>query len=814
MFMKQFFVLLVWACFVLPVSAQNVLHGVVTDAADGSPLPGASVMVEGTFQGVHTSSNGTFRFGNIAGPLVSLRISFVGFEPQTVEVDMSLQRNQPLAISLERSMLMSQEVIVQATRADSRTPSTHTNVSASEIAARNLGQDLPFLLSLTPSLITSSDAGAGIGYTWMNIRGSDNSRINVTLNGVPINDAESHGVWWVNMPDIASSTENIQIQRGVGTSTHGAAAFGATISLSTTGLNADPYAEIVSSGGSFNTLRNTANFGTGLMAQRWAFDGRLSRISSDGYIDRSFSDLKSFYLSGGYYGANTVVQAITFSGKETTYQAWNGVPGSMLESQRTFNPSGMYFDTEGNMRFYENETDNYQQDHYQLHVTHRLGLNWVANTSLHYTYGRGYYEQYRQNDRFSRYGLPNVVIDNQVFSRTDLVRQRWLDNHFYGLTWALDYSGRQGLNAVWGGGYNIYEGDHFGKIIWARLATGFDKNHRYYDNGAEKKDFNSFLKFNFELNPQLYFYLDQQYRHINYTFVGRAMVNNEVVNVDQTAVFHFWNPKTGFMWQMNEGQTLSLFAGMSNREPVRRDFTESSPDSRPRHETLRNVELGWRMNTSKTLLAANLYLMDYKDQLVLTGQINDVGGFSRTNIDRSYRVGVELEGAYRFSRLLGWSGNITLSQNKIREFVEFSDEYDADGNWLGEATHQQTYSNTDIAFSPSVVAASKLEIRPLPAFSVNLISKYVGKQYIDNTSNANRMLDPYLVNDLLFGWSVENGLFRQLELTFGIYNLLAEQYITNAWVYKGAVDGLVQTLDDGYFPQAGRHFLMGLRLKI
>ncbi len=809
--MKRVSALLVMVFIAVPVFAQFSLSGTVKDSADKSPLPGANVVIEGSFRGVHTGGDGGFIFESLNKGTYTIRVSYVGYQTHKEEVE--VDDATVIEIFLEPSAILSQEVIVSATRADRRTPSTYTNVNREEITSRNLGQDIPVLLNLTPSLITSSDAGAGVGYTWMNIRGSDNSRINVTLNGVPVNDAESHGVWWVNMPDIASSTENIQIQRGVGTSTQGAASFGATISLNTTGLNRDPYAEIFNSGGSFNTLRNTANFGTGLMANRWAFDGRLSRINSDGYIDRSFSDLKSFYFSGGYYGKNTVIQAITFSGKEQTYQAWNGVPSDMLETNRTFNPSGMYFDQDGNMQFYDNETDNYQQDHYQLHITRRINGDWVGNTSFHYTYGRGYYEQYRENDRFSRYGLPNVVIDDTEFSRTDLIRQRWLDNHFYGLTWSANYKGSGRLNSIIGGGYNMYDGDHFGKIIWARLAQDIDKDYRYYDNNAQKSDFNSFIKLNYEILPGLFAFGDMQYRNIIYDFVGLGMVENEIVPLEQTARFDFFNPKAGFVYEISSKHNVYTFLGMSNREPVRRDFTESSPDSRPRHETLRNVEVGYKYTAGNLKLGLNYYLMDYRDQLILTGEINDVGGFTRTNIEDSYRMGIELESAYRFNSMFSWSGNITLSRNKIPEFTEYSDQYDENWNWTG--VHVQTYTDTDIAFSPSVVGASRIDITPISGASFAIMSKYVGKQYIDNTMSSDRMLDAYFVNDLKLAYTFENSILRELEVSFLINNILDVKYITNAWIYKGIVgDNGLTAIEDGYFPQAGRHFLLGLRLRL
>lgn len=809
--MKRFSLIAAMTLLCMSSFAQLTIRGIVKDADEMTALPGATVSLENSFTGTHTNAQGIFGLSGLAPGSYSLQVSFMGYTRYVQEID--LKANVVLEVLLQRSATMTQEVVVNAMRADSRTPLTYSNVSKEQIQERNLGQDLPYLISLTPSVIVSSDAGAGVGYTWMNIRGSDYTRINVTLNGIPVNDAESHGVWWVNMPDIASSTDNIQIQRGVGTSTQGTASFGATISLNSTNVEDQTYAEVFSSGGSFNTLRNTVSFGTGLIDGHWAFDGRLSRISSDGFIDRASSDLKSYYVSGGYYGKRTVVKALTFGGSEKTYQAWNGVPGDSLKTNRTFNPSGMHKDQQGNIVFYDDETDNYQQDHYQLHVTHELSPTWVGNVSLHYTYGRGYYEQYRENDRFSRYNLPNVVIENTVISRSDLIRRRWLDNHFYGVTYGLNYNSFDRLTAIFGGGYNIYDGDHFGEIIWARMAPNANIRHRYYDNNGTKKDFNVFAKINYELASGLHWFVDIQNRRIVYDFVGLGMVNNQIVPLEQRARFNFWNPKTGLIYDLNSNHQLYAFAGIGNREPVRKDFTESSPGSRPKHETMRNYELGYRYAQPTVMAGVNFYLMDYDNQLILTGMINDVGGFTRQNIKDSYRMGVELEGAYRMNSKLEWGGNLTLSRNIIPEFTEYNTAYDNNWNMIG--VEQYTYKNTTIAFSPSVVAASMLMYRPLEAVGLALHSKYVGKQHIDNTRNASRMLDAYFVNDLKFSYTLKNGLFRELEFSLMINNVLDVNYITNAWVEKGVLGdrGLI-SLYDGYFPQAGRHFLGGVRLRL
>ena len=802
--------MIIWLFLPFIAIAQFEIQGSVKDAADNSPLAGANIMIKGTFKGVFTQADGTYRLGNLPQGKYELQVSYLGYESMVYEI--ILADNYSIDFALQRAATLTDEIVVMATRAGSHTPATYTNLSGKELREGYLGQDLPFLISLSPSLVTSSDAGTGIGYTWMSIRGSDNSRINVTMNGIPLNDAESHGVWWVNMPDIVSSVDNLQIQRGVGLSTHGAGAFGGTISLQTTTLRDEPYAEINSSAGSFNTFRNSLGFGSGLVGNHWAFDGRFSKISSGGYIDRASANLGSYYLSGGYYGKKTAVKAITFSGSEKTYQAWNGVPGDSLQNNRTFNPSGLYYDDNGNIRYYDNETDNYRQDHYQLHLTHAFSGFFTANLSAHYTYGRGYYEQYRANERFSRYNLPNVVIGEEVISRSDLIRQRWLDNHFYGLTYSFNYESRKKLNLTLGGGYHIYEGDHFGEIIWARYAVHANIRHRYYQNDALKKDFNTFVKTAYEVIPGLHLFTDLQYRNISYNFLGLAWVQEKISNLQQDADFRFFNPKVGLNYKLNPSNSIYVYAGIGNREPVRRDFTESSPESRPVHETLRNLEAGYEHRSRNAMLKANFFLMNYKNQLVLTGEINDVGGFTRKNIDKSFRSGIELEAGLIFSKIAQWQGNISLSRNIIPLFTEHVDAYDENWNWTGYDIRE--YRNTEIAFSPPVVAASQFIVKPFENFSINISSKYVGRQFIDNTSNKQRMLDAYMVHNLKLAYSIFPKFMEEIQVSLLVNNLLNQMYSTNAWVYKGVVgdQGLI-AIEDGYFPQAGINFLGGITLR-
>jgi iron complex outermembrane recepter protein len=792
------------------VLSQFTFSGSVSGAESGNPLPGANVMIHGTFRGIFTDASGQFRMENLKAGTYNVTVSFLGYE--SIQQQIVLDENKRFDFLLTRSTILTEEFVVSATRADDHTPATYTNLTREELSSSNLGQDLPFLISLTPSLITSSDAGAGVGYTWMNIRGSDNTRINVTVNGVPVNDAESHGVWWVNMPDIVSSVDNMQIQRGVGLSTHGAGAFGGTISLQTTTLRDKPYAEISSSAGSYNTMKNSLSLGSGLIGKHWAFDGRISHTGSDGYIDRASSKLRSYYLSGGFYGEKTVVKAITFSGNEKTYQAWYGVPGDSLESNRTFNPAGLYYDDQGILRYYENETDNYQQDHYQLHLTHAFSKAVTANLTGHYTYGRGYYEQYRANDEFSRYNLPDVEIGNEVITSSDLIRQRWLDNHFYGFTYSFNYMDMNRWKMTWGGAYNIYEGDHFGEIIWARIAPQSNIRYRYYQNDGLKKDFNTFLKADYELLPGLHIFSDLQYRSVAYNFLGLAWVHENITDLQQDAYFHFFNPKLGINYHLNSSANLYAYAGIGNREPVRDDFTDSSPESRPKEETLRNIELGFNQRGKNFMFNANVYLMDYKNQLILTGEINDVGGFTRKNIDKSYRAGIELEAALIFTPNLQWQGNLTLSRNIIPQITEYVDQYDNDWNWIGFETKE--YRDVEIAFSPSIVAASIFSYKPVDGLNLNLSSKYVGKQFIDNTSSKSRMLEDYLTHNLMVNYSIYSAFLKEVQLTVQINNLTNSMYSTNAWVYKGVVgdQGLI-TIEDGYFPQAGIHILAGINLK-
>ncbi|WP_420576985.1 TonB-dependent receptor [Ekhidna sp.] len=711
------------------------------------------------------------------------------------------------------------DVIVYATRANENTPTTYSEISKKEIEDVNLGQDLPILLNLSPSLVTTSDAGAGVGYTGLRIRGSDATRINVTINGIPVNDSESHGVFWVNMPDFASSVDNIQIQRGVGTSTNGAAAFGATVNLQTNVPSRDAYAEVNNSFGSFNTRKHTLMYNTGLLNDKWSFESRLSKIASDGYIDRAESDLQSYFLSGGYYGDKTILKALVFGGKEVTYQSWWGTPQAVLENdeagiEEVIANNGYTPEQAQNIRtagrtfnyyLYENEVDNYQQDHYQLHLSHQLSDALTANIAGHYTYGRGYFEQYRNDDDFADYGLDNVVLGDTTITSTDLIRRRWLDNDFYGTTFSFNYL-KDDLDITLGGAWNKYDGDHFGEIIWAEYASNSEIRERYYNNYGLKTDFNVYLKANYQLND-LNLFADIQVRKIDYETVG---IDSDLRVIDTGDDYTFFNPKVGATYQLNEQSNVYASFAIGNREPVRNDFVDAPGGITPKHETLRNLEVGYRSYGQDFSLQANYYLMDYENQLVLTGELNDVGSSIRQNVPDSYRMGVELVGAYQFTDQLRWDANLTLSRNKISNFTEVLYNY---GTNFDEFNIEETqYEDTDISFSPNIIGGSQLTYSPFDGFDASLRSKYVGQQYLDNTGNEDRSIDAYFVNDLRLSYNFSVSSIENVNISLLVNNILDEKYSSNGYTF-GYAGGDYVVRENYYYPQAGRNFLLALNLQ-
>jgi iron complex outermembrane receptor protein len=811
-FMSVFFRALAVLLFLPSLAiAQFSLSGTVSDATNKQFLTGASVQLSST-KGLMTDAAGKFSFTDLPAGNYSVRVSYLGYEPvsQTVE----LKASQILNFVLQKSTIRTGEVVITATRANDKTGTTFTNVSKEELAERNFGQDLPYLLEQTPSVVVNSDAGAGVGYTGLRIRGSDITRINVTVNGVPINDAESHGAFFVNMPDLASSIQDIQVQRGVGTSTNGAAAFGASLNIRTIGLNRDAYAEVTNGYGSFNTWRHTASFGTGLINNKFTIDGRLSKIASDGYIDRGFSDLKSYYLEAGYHGKTGSLRFVTFAGKEKTYQAWNGVPQDSLKANRTFNSLT-----------YDNETDNYQQDHYQLHYSKSFGSRFDLGGAFHFTRGRGYYEQYKNGRTLADYGIAPLVLKDTTISISDLIQQKWLDNNFYGATYAANYySPNEKFTATIGGGWNKYDGDHFGEVIWARYASNSEIRHRWYFNNALKTDFNIFGRVNFQATEKLGFFGDLQHRIINYQIQG---VEDKQVDVTLPKTqFSFWNPKAGATYAIAKNQAFYGSFAVGNREPVRTDFTDQpladkNAGKKPLPERMFNWEAGYRLRgndqvlfglNSRYSIDANYYFMDYKNQLVLTGQLNDVGSPLRTNIKDSYRTGVELAGLINLNEFVEISSNLTLSRNKIKNYTETVYVYNAD--YVPENIIENNYAQTDISFSPQVISAHKIEVQPLKGLKAALLYKTVSKQFLDNTSNEGRKINAYQVLDFRVRYTLKQAFMRELEFAVLVNNVLNKKYEANGYTFSEMYTGDPTRYDyNYYYPQATRNFLVSVGLK-
>ena len=689
------------------------------------------------------------------------------------------------------------EVVVSSTRANEKMGMAFTNVYQKDLKKNNLGQDLPFLLNQLPSVVVSSDAGAGVGYTGIRIRGSDPTRVNVTLNGVPYNDSESQGTYWVNMPDFASSAQSIQVQRGVGTSTNGAGAFGASININTLSYQKEAYGETNFTVGSFNTLKTNVLASTGLLNDHFVVDVRLSKLSSDGYIDRASSDLKSFYVSAGYYGKESFVRFNAFSGKEITYQAWEGVPESLLKTNRTFNPYT-----------YDNQVDNYQQDHYQLISSFKINENWTFNPTLHYTKGRGYYEQFKPQDKFANYGLPNVVIGTETIKKTDLVRRKWLDNDFYGVTYSLDYRSNKKFTANIGGAWNKYDGDHFGEIIWAKNASTSDIRYRWYQSNALKTDFNIFAKAYYQVNDALNFYGDLQYRTVVYDIKGTGDKRQDIT---QRSNYQFVNPKVGVNFQVNKFTSVYTSYAVGNKEPSRQDFIDNAPKA-PLAENLQDLEVGYRLGGQVFSFDANIYYMNYKNQLVLTGQVNGVGEAIRVNVPKSYRAGLELSATWKMAEKWKLAANTTFSQNKIKNFTETVVNYDGDADKINK------FTKTDISFSPNVISGGQLSFTPCKNLELTWLSKYVSKQFMDNTSDVNRSLNAFFVNDLRATFTVKPNverrpIFKEITFSLLVNNLFNHLYESNGYTYSYIYDKQTTT-ENFYYPQAGTNFLLAVKVRL
>jgi len=685
-------------------------------------------------------------------------------------------------------------VEVKAVRAADRAPVTKTNISRKEIEKQNLGQDIPFILNQTPAVVVNSDAGNGVGYTGIRIRGIDATRINVTLNGIPYNDAESQGTFFVDLPDLASSVSTIQIQRGVGSSSNGAGAFGGTLNFSTNEITGKAYAEFNNSYGSFNTWKNTIKIGSGLIGKHFTADARLSNISSDGYIDRAFSKLRSLYFSTAYIGEKNVLRFNLLKGYEKTYQAWYGVSEADLKAgNRTINYAG----TEKPGQPYSNETDNYWQDHYQLFYTHYFNPRLSFNTALFFTKGKGYYEEYRADQSYETYHLPFPINGTDTSFTSDFIRQLWLDNNFYGDVFSLQYRHTK-TEFTFGGAYTRYEGNHYGELIWA--SNGLTGPGRWYDLDALKTDLNSYAKVLQKFSAKWNGYVDVQYRHVKYNIDGFRENPDLFIKND----YNFLNPKFGVRYN-NKDWSGYLSYSIAHKEPNRDDF-EAGENLQPRPERLNDFELGAEQNKDRYNLGATIYYMKYKDQLVLTGKINDVGAYTRTNIPDSYRLGVELQGSIQPKKWLKAGANLTLSKNKLKHFTEYIDDYDNGGQNIN------SYNSTTIALSPAIVGAINITFLPLNNFELSLLGKYVSKQYVDNTQNEGRKLDPYYVQDARLIYRIHEGILKEANIILQLNNIFNEKYEPNGYTYNYIAGGEL-SVNNYYFPMAGTNFMLGINLR-
>ncbi|WP_306640298.1 TonB-dependent receptor [Sanyastnella coralliicola] len=877
------------------LAQKGTIKGRLVDGNSNESLPFATVYVMGTELGATTDLDGYYQIQVDPGEY-TLEFKLVGYQPmqkkatvkagQVVSVDATMASQQDITDYPLVLPVMEEKIINLSTASIAVTGSAPENgvfassdVSAAQLDKLNNGQDLPILLRFTPSIVTTSDAGAGIGYTGLRIRGSDQSRINVTINGIPYNDPESQGVFWVNLPDFSSSIDNVSIQRGVGSSTNGAGAFGGSIGLRTDRMAPQAFAEITNSVGSFNTFRHTVEFGSGLMPNGFAIEGRLSQITSDGYIDRASSDLKSYFLNGQYNKGRVSIKGLVFGGREETYQAWWGVPEVALDGSeaeiREWGANNFYSEQQiddmvnlgrqSNYYTYENEVDNYAQDHYQLHFAYDFGSGLVFRAAGHYTYGRGYFEQFRASDDLSIYNIDNIILNavqqfadaedldgnptNTTFnnnydwdeveishtvvtdqngdpitdgsgnpllnsiaqiSTSDVIRRRWLENDFYGATWSLDFTRRfdnDQLNAVLGGAWNAYDGDHFGEIIWMEHPNNSEYQDFYYLNNGFKTDFNSYLKVNYLLNRRMNVYADLQVRQVTYEASG---IDADLIAIDVTDTLNFFNPKVGFSFDVNRNNMVYASYAIGNREPTRNDYIDALDGEAPRPEQMGDLEFGYRRMMPRYNFLLNFYNMNYTDQLVLTGDLNDVGTPVRTNVAESYRRGVEAEFGYRPFRRLLLVANATYSQNKIQDFTELIFDYDVN------AFQETELGETDISFSPDLIASAQVIYTFLQRGRLSAEAawqtKYVSEQYLDNTSNSERVIPSYLVNDFRMAFYVRDWGMRQLSVNLMVNNVLDETYVNNGYTY-GFIDGGSRIHEEFFYPQAGRNYLVGLTLR-
>lgn len=801
------------------IYSQYSLSGIVSNQ-NGERLSFATVFLEGTTFAATTDEKGFYQINNIPSAEYSLKTTFIGYQAYISPV--FIRTNTTQNIILRGEIYNLDQVEIQANRVKSNSPFTSQNLDKKTLQKENLGQDVPFLLQWTPSMVVTSDAGTGIGYTSLRLRGSDQTRINVTINGVPLNDAESHNVFWVDLPDLMGSVNNIQIQRGVGTSTNGAGAFGGTVSVNTTDIRVNPYIDIAGTYGDFNTRKLNINLGTGLINDKFLIDGRYSIIKSDGYVDRATSDLSSFAFSAARITAKSSLRLNILSGEEVTYQSWYGVPQAKINNNEKqlldhyYNNLGSIYksvddsinlfnaDRRYNFYTYPNQVDNYKQTHYQL--IHSLAIQPKIKTkaTLYYTKGSGYFEEFKYQDKFENYQLGSVTdsLGNEI-NRSNIVRRRWLDNDLIGLIMDGEYQPNQRWTLQTGIAANTYIGDHFGNVVRSSvIIPDFDVDKRYYDNTGKKRDLSVYFRALFDLTPKISLHSDIQFRKVDYSILG---IDNDLRMIDVSSDFGFLNPKLGGLYQINEKQQTYVSLAVAHKEPSRGDFIDNVFGTIPKAERLYNWEAGYRFKTKSTYFESNLYFMNYKNQLVLTGELNDVGAPVRVNVPKSYRLGWELSLNHQLSRKWAINANTTLSQNKIKAFDEVIADYTIDFERV-----IVKHENTNISFSPNLVGNLQLLYKPFEKLEAEWSVKYVGSQFLDNTSNSDRSLPAYSFQNLRVAYLVTSKYWKNMAFTFMLNNVLDQLYSSNGYTYSYIYEDLIT--ENFVYPQAGRNWLLGIKL--
>ena len=787
------------------------IYGRITDA-EGNPLVGASVILENTYLGTYSGVNGNYRLSQVRQGNFTLVASYLGFE--TVKVDVKVDKDVELNLQLRQSSQYLDAVVVSSTRASNRMPIAQTTLNREQLKQSNTGGDTPYLLEMLPSVVVSSESGIGIGNTAFRIRGTDPTRINVTINGVPLNDAESQGVYWVDLPDFVASVDNVQVQRGVGTSTNGAAAFGATVNFQTNTTTPEPFAAVELLGGSYNTRKASARLSTGIMKSRFSLEGRFSQLYSDGYIERANSNHRSLFLSAAWHGERSQLRANILHGEEHTGITWEGTPDYMMSTNRRYNPAGEYIDDQGATRYYDNQKDNYWQTHYHLVGTHSFTKHLTANITLHLTDGRGYYEEYKPNRKLSKYGLPNFTIGDTIIRRTDFIQQKWMDNIFYGCIASIIY--RFGnFDITLGGGWNQYDGDHFGKILWSKINVGLPNKYEWYRNNGVKTDWNIYTKAIWQLSDPISVFADIQSRGITYKLNG---IDSDVIALNQNHSWDFLNPKVGATFSISSGHEAYISYAVAHREPARSDLKDAqkgTTDYTPKPERLNDWEIGYRLRLQNISVDLGYYYMLYKDQLVLTGELTDVGYARMANVPNSYRTGVELSLSAMPTKWIKIDGSTTISKNIIKNYTNYANLTDNPTDWNDLQTPVAEYlGNTTISFSPSLIANARLSIMPMPNIQLSWVSKYVSRQYIDNTENKARSLDPYWVNNLVAEYRYQTQSNKSIFIQGTLNNLFNLKYSANAWVYRTLFqNGDPEYVSIGYYPQAETHFMLRIGIE-